>query len=210
MKYSKKCPYCGAVNSADAGSCKNCYESLFAVMAEIEEDNNQNKFYKLCPVCGEKNYIDYKDQFLARCHLCNNNKINDVPSQIDNVKKETIVRPLTREEIKRTTNFQTSETRVKRLALRSTVDFHIVNIPDREGIIGRYGNIDSEYFKGIDHISGNHLLFYYDKGECRIEDLNSTNGTRLNGMRLRPQQKYSIKKGDKILISKLEFEVVEV
>lgn len=210
MKYSKICPYCGQVNQASATVCKNCYESLASIMPSIEVEEVKNKYYKKCPVCGEKNYLEYKNQIIKTCQLCFFDRIDACESLMDEEKKDDYVKPLSKEEIIKTTNPSQLKTRVKRLALRSLSDYHVVNIPDREGIIGRYGTIDSAYFKGIDHISGNHLLFYYDKGECTIEDLNSTNGTCLNGVKCKPTVKYKIQKGDQIQISTLCFEVIEM
>ncbi len=209
MKYYKECPYCKEINSASATACKNCYESLLAVMPSIEETGStSNKYYKTCPICGEKNFLDYKDEKLDKCSLCHYEKINDVPSVIDLEveEKNKKPKPLTKSEVLQ----KTDETRVKRLALRSLTDYHIVNIPDRESIVGRYGSLDPSYFGNIDHISGNHLLLYYEKGKCTIEDLNSTNGTKLNSVRLIPQQKYQINKGDVINISSLAFEVIDI
>lgn len=212
MKYTKICPYCNANNHSEADTCSNCYQSIQAIIPTMVVDDQKEAYYRKCPLCGEKNYLEFKDQKIKKCRLCGNNKINNVKSEMDEEAKEAPVRPLDREELLKNANAEAkvSKTRVKRLALRSLSDFRVVSIPDREGIIGRYGTIDTSYFSAIDHISGNHLLFYYANGECTIEDLRSTNGTCLNGVRLKPNEKYNIKKGDQIMISTLKFEVIEM
>ncbi len=48
-------------------------------------------------------------------------------------------------------------------------------------------------------VSGNHaLIFFSESMEWRIEDLGSTNGTLLNGSKVK---EYALRSGDKILIS---------
>lgn len=56
------------------------------------------------------------------------------------------------------------------------------------------------------YMSGRHLRFINDEGEVYIEDLNSKNGTRLNGKLL--LSKTRIRKGDILKMGRSEFEVI--
>jgi pSer/pThr/pTyr-binding forkhead associated (FHA) protein len=81
-----------------------------------------------------------------------------------------------------------------------------------EAIIGR-GDPSSETFPQIDltdhggkqgGVSRLHARLTVQSGRVFIEDLNSTNGTRLNGKRLRPNQPQAIEHGDEITLGWVE------
>ncbi|MBN8619657.1 MAG: FHA domain-containing protein [Anaerolineae bacterium] len=55
--------------------------------------------------------------------------------------------------------------------------------------LGPYNGADS----GVSRI---HAAFSYREGIVYLEDLNSTNGTRINGLRLNPNQLYRLREGD--------------
>ena len=65
---------------------------------------------------------------------------------------------------------------------------------DAAFIVGREGNLAIE----DDFASGFHARFQVSRGRWYVEDLNSTNGTWLNGRRIQAAQ--WLKKGDKIRI----------
>ena len=52
-----------------------------------------------------------------------------------------------------------------------------------------------------DLISRRHVLITYENSEYHIEDLNSTNGTRLNGSEIRGTGKHSIQSGDTVQLA---------
>ncbi|MGM9991823.1 MAG: FHA domain-containing protein [Candidatus Bruticola sp.] len=47
-----------------------------------------------------------------------------------------------------------------------------------------------------------------DNGHCYLEDLGSTNGTWLNGLRLAVNQKYELKRGDSIILGRAAFKII--
>jgi pSer/pThr/pTyr-binding forkhead associated (FHA) protein len=69
---------------------------------------------------------------------------------------------------------------------------------------GRQGNLAA----GDDHASSHHARFQYAHGYWFVEDLNSTNGTWLNGRRMFNAQR--LKKGDKVRIGRTTITVVSV
>ena len=54
-------------------------------------------------------------------------------------------------------------------------------------------------------VSRIHARISTEAGECYLEDLNSTNGTGKNGLRLQPYEKQRLEPGDEITIGKLVF-----
>lgn len=53
-------------------------------------------------------------------------------------------------------------------------------------------------------VSRRHARIFAQDGACYIEDLDSTNGTFLNGTRLKPHQPYAIRDGDALTVGKLD------
>lgn len=47
-------------------------------------------------------------------------------------------------------------------------------------------------------VSRRHARILYDDGALYIEDLNSTNGTRINGFQLTPERTYRLRDGDEL------------
>ncbi len=54
-------------------------------------------------------------------------------------------------------------------------------------------------------VSRVHALIYREGEECLIEDLNSTNGTWINGKSLKPREPYILKEGDKVRFAGMEY-----
>ena len=51
------------------------------------------------------------------------------------------------------------------------------------------------------YISRNHFSVGYSGGDYFIEDRNSTNGTKINGVDIKGQEKYKLEDGDEIEIA---------
>ncbi len=54
-------------------------------------------------------------------------------------------------------------------------------------------------------ISRIHALVVQEGEDCYIEDLNSTNGTRINGEEIKPRTKYALKTGDRVSFAGTEY-----
>lgn len=52
-------------------------------------------------------------------------------------------------------------------------------------------------------VSRHHAVMTYKNGYVYLEDLDSTNGTRINGFQLSPNQKYRLRDGDEIEFARL-------
>jgi pSer/pThr/pTyr-binding forkhead associated (FHA) protein len=93
-----------------------------------------------------------------------------------------------------------------------SIQLTIVNGPTRTAsvrlrktatLIGRQKGCDIRI--PSDEISRRHCLLYLDKGKLTVEDLNSANGTFLNGQRI--QNREMLKPGDRITVGPLVFRV---
>lgn len=75
-------------------------------------------------------------------------------------------------------------------------------------------NEDTLYFDltpfGAYHfgVSRNHAVMSLDNGYLYLEDLGSTNGTRINGFQLTAKQKYRLRDGDEIEFARLRSNVI--
>ncbi len=99
-----------------------------------------------------------------------------------------------------------------RLVVRMLEHDHVIATPIKPRlIIGRGGSerqpdIDLMAFDASEcGVSRWHAAFHYDENEgvVYIEDLNSTNGTRLNGFQIETARRYRLRSGDEIELGKV-------
>ena len=83
--------------------------------------------------------------------------------------------------------------------------FFVINSP--KFIIGKSRKTADGVIDNYDSISRNHCRIC-KKDDCfTVEDLDSTNGTMINGYKLNSYEKYYINNGDKLMLADLEFDV---
>ena len=58
---------------------------------------------------------------------------------------------------------------------------------------------------GYEGVSRLHELVIKEGKECMVEDLNSTNGTKLNEKLLEPRKRYVLQQGDKVSFAGVEY-----
>ncbi len=80
----------------------------------------------------------------------------------------------------------------------------VINKP--EFAIGKERNRVDYCISDDSSVSRLHLKIRVRAGKCFVVDMNSKNGTFLNGNRLTPNQEYIIQNGDRLKISLIEFE----
>jgi predicted component of type VI protein secretion system len=80
----------------------------------------------------------------------------------------------------------------------------VISLPVGKFIVGR--EEDCHLRPNSDLVSRHHCVFTSDEYSVRLRDLGSTNGTFVNGERIRGQ--VILKEGDRVVIGKLEFDVV--
>lgn len=97
----------------------------------------------------------------------------------------------------------------RRSKLRLKLENFEFEIEDGD-IVGR-SFVGKEVLHQFPGISRKHAQFIWDDGKWFVEDLESTNGTYINGNPLKGKQRLSLKLGDKVGISKkVTFEVISV
>ncbi|MBU5477688.1 FHA domain-containing protein [Eubacterium sp. MSJ-13] len=87
-------------------------------------------------------------------------------------------------------------------------DGKVIRISKGKHVLGKLGDVESDYFSEKRYIGRQHVLIIID-GTCAfIEDWNSTNGTRINGERIyKSQGKMRIVNEDIITLADQNFEV---
>jgi len=80
----------------------------------------------------------------------------------------------------------------------------VISLPVGKFLVGR--EEDCHLRPNSDLVSRHHCVFTSDEYSIRLRDLGSTNGTFVNGERIRGQ--VILKEGDRVVIGKLEFDVV--
>ena len=100
------------------------------------------------------------------------------------------------------------------LKIPDTAQMLSIQLADRL-IVGRGGNgaapdIDLYELDAVRHgLSRWHAAFTYDDAQLFVEDLNSTNGTRINGYRLDSGRAYHLRNGDELELGRLRL-IVQV
>lgn len=161
--------------------------------------------HKICPNCGTKNPVDE-----IFCITCFANIADVIPEEELEEEKDTSKKADVQENKQKTTNtdFLGSETNFSddvektmiitgELVLKNA-QFSIVVRPG--DIVGRHFN-GSQYLQSYKTVSRRHARFTKEMGKWYVEDLESTNGTYLNGERLVPGRKYEISNGSMITLS---------
>ena len=87
--------------------------------------------------------------------------------------------------------------------LRIPVPGHSAAAAQGGYVIGRHAALVDHVVEDT-HISRRHARITVEHGQCRIEDLNSTNGTQVNGRRLEAFAPTPIAPGDRVLFGTVE------
>jgi len=78
----------------------------------------------------------------------------------------------------------------------------------RAGTEGEQPDLDLSPFEALDKgVSRLHAAFLYRDEQICIEDLSSTNGTRINGLKLVPGKHYRLRNGDELELGSLRIVV---
>lgn len=77
----------------------------------------------------------------------------------------------------------------------------VIDIPEGESIIGASDEADIKLQDPDHYISGKHAKISRQENELYITDLDSTNGTFLNGEKLKPNVKTKLSSGDKLVFA---------
>jgi hypothetical protein len=95
--------------------------------------------------------------------------------------------------------------RMTGIQLVNTTSGYQLAIPIEGGVIGRSGNIHTEHFQHNLFVSNQHAQFKMTGTRYTLTDLNSINGTKVNGQQLLAGQEIPIKARDHIIFANLEY-----
>ncbi|MCS7243117.1 MAG: FHA domain-containing protein [Candidatus Calescibacterium sp.] len=152
-------------------------------------------FVKICPSCGQSNKAN--EILCVSCMI----DISGV-RPIDNSKIDSDV------DNKADSNVESNDD--AKLFFREKVSGRVIELSNAD-IIGRY-NKGSEIFLNLSNpkiISRIHCQVFYRGGKWYIKDLNSTNNTFLNGVKLSPNEDYELNNKDIVSLSGIIDFVVE-
>ncbi len=163
-------------------------------LSEISDDSSYcdqcGKKIMICPTCGKTAKGDY----------C----LNDGTKLVHNSKEK---------QFSKNTFFKTArlladktKTTLKSIKLiNKKIDAEL--IIDREAIIGREFGEFTDVFRIYSQVSAKHLLIKPtdNKQSWNVIDLNSSNGTKLNGEPLIPGNEYPLNRDDFLIIANIEF-----
>ena len=161
---------------------------------------------KICPTCGTKNPPD--EPICIKCMTdltsvppvdCEEISIKNSPEHSDQTITSGLDLHMLDLESEKTVILTQSK-----LVLKGH-DFEIV-IKDGD-VVGRHA-VGGDFLQRYKTVSRKHAKFTYKDGNWYVQDLNSTNGTYLNGLKLLPMQDFPLKNGDKLSLSgSLEFTI---
>ncbi|MDR3332024.1 MAG: FHA domain-containing protein [Synergistaceae bacterium] len=147
---------------------------------------------KLCPACGDENPIS---EIICRVCMTNLSLVSPTPmgsaAAVHN-EPEAGEGEIREEEM--TISSQPAE-----LALSSMSDGRQVSVGSG-CVLGRSGTAGA-FFSDLKTVSRRHARVDFSGGSWQIEDLGSTNGTKLNGRFIEPGRPYTLKAGDIIGLS---------
>ncbi|MCC8104846.1 MAG: FHA domain-containing protein [Clostridiales bacterium] len=68
---------------------------------------------------------------------------------------------------------------------------------------------EADVILNVSTVSRMHARIQVRQGQCYLKDINSKNGTFVNGRRLEPQEECEIQEGDTVAFAQIEYRVVE-
>lgn len=102
------------------------------------------------------------------------------------------------------------ETAVRKLCLEHTgvLGSLIFVVTKPEYILGKASSSVDGVIPSTDMISRRHCAIYQAQDRYAVEDLGSTNGTKINGYRIDPGQRFYLNHGDVLSLADVDFNVV--
>jgi hypothetical protein len=147
---------------------------------------------KLCPACGERNPAT---EVICRVCMTNLSSVAPVPSARDSVPPVTAPAPETDTE---TGSDGTVISRPEALTLSFTGGGAVSVLSGH--VLGRRGDV-GDAFEKFPTVSRRHARVTFVNGAWNIEDLESTNGTWVNGRRIEPTERCLLNAGDTVALS---------
>lgn len=100
--------------------------------------------------------------------------------------------------------------RMTGIRLVNTASGFEIPIPLEGGILGRSGTIQPEHFQNSQFVSNEHARIQLSPNGYVVVDLGSTNGTKINGMKIVSGKENPIPVGARISVANLDYVVHEM
>ncbi len=182
-----KCPFCDKEIESDSFFCDQCGKEL--MVCPVGHGFKKNK---MCNECGKPLATAKSKQAVSPAHL---------------EKSQVMEAPVEKEKAP-----QASESTIRQVVQPKVPQFLVskelnASLPLQDGaVIGRKTGNYLHIFSTQGYVSGTHARLHRKKsGEWEIVDLDSTNGTFLNGVQLIPNQSAPFSLGDTIAFYDLKF-----
>ncbi|GLH65073.1 FHA domain-containing protein [Parageobacillus sp. G301] len=161
------------------------------------------KEVRICDVCGYHNSLS---SLFCENDDCGED-ISHIPPSI--LQDKTVLSDRTVEhesEVQeRLPNEQMKTVRMTGIRLVHTASGYEIPIPVEGGIIGRLGTIHPEHFQNNQFVSKEHAKIELRADGYVLIDLHSTNGTKINGIRIISGEAYPLKDKDRIVFANMEY-----
>jgi hypothetical protein len=157
--------------------------------------------YRICEYCEHHNDVSFLE-----CEKCSADLSCIHPTTVT---ETTVIN----EDVVTASSFFSSAARqtvrLPQLKLVSPIHGFSLHIPPEGGIIGREGTISPEYFQENLYVSGEHAHILLRQEGYVIIDYRSTNGTKINGIKLEKEKEYLLRPGDQITFANMSFVIKE-
>ena len=219
------CPECGSKNPIAFFECGNCGRDLTDTPYSDTNANDgiEKKAYIECPSCGEKYYIQggkYKKILL--CKKCRSPQINTLTEDDIQYESQDQTKQNTGSEVeeeleisddnglKKATGSKKQlkdEGIISQVLLTNIEDGKKIAVDPGKAVLGAYGDYEPDYFWNLNFVSGRHLIMNVTGDSVKINDTQSTNGTKINGKMIRRAVEYELSNGDILTMGDQDFRV---
>ncbi|MCK5683696.1 FHA domain-containing protein [bacterium] len=148
-------------------------------------------FVKICPTCRTSNESNE-----MMCKKCMGDISGIIPVDADKIIEEKKREPELLRENENEASSSTGKKHFIVLLMKDKKKFLVRN----GDVVGRK-SIGQEFFKDVKTVSRNHVKFVFEEGAWFVQDLNSTNETYLNDLKLNPGEKKKVSNQDKLNLS---------
>lgn len=100
--------------------------------------------------------------------------------------------------------------RMTGISLVNTASGFEIPIPLEGGVLGRSGTIQPDHFQNSRFVSNEHAKILLKSNGYVIVDLESTNGTKVNGTKIVSGKEYPIPTGTRVMVANLEYLVKDL
>ena len=203
------CPFCNQEIENDSYFCDQCGKELM-----ICPNGHGVKKGKFCTQCTTQTALVPAKDFQQNVNPPQKEESVKQPDVMQaNNNTQTQAQPQSQTQIPPVQSDAVVEKTIRPNALPQSPKFLINNALNARlelkngAIIGRRAGEYTNVFASQGYVSGSHARLEQNGNEWLIIDLDSSNGTFLNGVQLNPNQPYAFKIGDTIAFYDVKFEV---